>query len=78
MIQLRTILDVADNTGAKRASMIGVLGKKNCSWAEIGDIINVNIKESAPEAATVAMLGKPNSRNLRLLVRFRTIRNCNN
>jgi large subunit ribosomal protein L14 len=51
MIQLRTILDVADNTGARRASMIGVLGKKNCSWAEIGDVINVNIKESVPDAA---------------------------
>ena len=51
MIQLRSILDVADNTGAKRASLIGVLGKKGKSFAEIGDIINVNIKESAPEAA---------------------------
>jgi large subunit ribosomal protein L14 len=51
MIQLRSILDVADNTGAKKASMIGVLGKKNCANAEIGDIINVNIKESSPNAA---------------------------
>ena len=50
MIQLRTILDVADNTGARRASFIGVLGKKNSAFAEIGDIINVNIKESSPEA----------------------------
>jgi large subunit ribosomal protein L14 len=50
MIQLRTILDVADNTGAKRASFITVLGKKDCKFAEIGDIVNVNIKESAPEA----------------------------
>lgn len=50
MIQLRTILDVADNTGAKRASMIGVLGKKNCPNAQIGDVINVNIKESSPGA----------------------------
>jgi len=50
MIQLRTILDVADNTGAKRASLIQVFGKKNCDFAEIGDIINVNVKESAPEA----------------------------
>ncbi len=50
MIQLRTILDVADNTGAKKASMIAVLGKKNCFTAEIGDIVNVNVKESAPEA----------------------------
>jgi large subunit ribosomal protein L14 len=51
MIQLRTILDVADNTGAKKASVIGVLGKKGKSFAELGDIINVNIKESSPEAA---------------------------
>ena len=50
MIQLRSILDVADNTGAKRASFITVLGKKNCFFAEIGDIINVNIKESSPDA----------------------------
>lgn len=50
MIQLRSILDVADNTGAKKASMIGVLGKKNCAIAEIGDVINVNIKESSPDA----------------------------
>ncbi len=50
MIQIRSILDVADNTVAKRASMIGVLGKKNCFIAQIGDIINVNIKESAPGA----------------------------
>ncbi|MCU0652022.1 MAG: 50S ribosomal protein L14 [Candidatus Omnitrophica bacterium] len=51
MIQLRSILDVADNTGAKKASFIGVLGKKNCEHAEIGDTINVNIKESSPDAA---------------------------
>lgn len=51
MLQLRSILDVADNTGARRASFIGVLGKKDCRTARIGDIINVNIKESAPGAA---------------------------
>lgn len=50
MILLRSILDVADNTGAKKASFIGVLEKKNCDFAVIGDIINVNIKESAPGA----------------------------
>jgi len=50
MIQLRSILDVADNTGAKRVSMIGVLGKKNCMIAVVGDIINVNVKESSPGA----------------------------
>ncbi|MDP2943789.1 MAG: 50S ribosomal protein L14 [Candidatus Omnitrophota bacterium] len=46
MIQLRSILDVADNTGAKRASFIGVLGRKGKPFGELGDIINVNVKES--------------------------------
>ena len=51
MIQLRTILDVADNTGAKKASLIGVLGRKGKLNAELGDIVKVNIKESSPDAA---------------------------
>lgn len=50
MIQMRSILDVADNTGARRASCIGVLGRANTRFAHIGDIITVNIKESTPEA----------------------------
>lgn len=50
MIQLRTILDVADNTGAKSASFIAVLGKKECKFADMGDIINVSVKEASSEA----------------------------
>lgn len=50
MIQLRSILDVADNTGARRVAMISVLGVKGKSMANVGDIINVNIKESSPGA----------------------------
>lgn len=50
MILLRSILDVADNTGAKKAAFIGVLGRKNKKTADIGDIINVNVKESSPDA----------------------------
>lgn len=51
MIFLKTILDIADNTGAKKASFIGVLGKKNCRMAAISDVVTVNIKESIPNAA---------------------------
>ncbi len=51
MILLKTILDVADNTGARKASMIGVLNSKGKRTAQLGDIIKVNIKESSPEAA---------------------------
>lgn len=49
MIARRTILDVADNTGAKRASCIGVIGRHGRRVAEIGDIITANIKEASPD-----------------------------
>ena len=51
MIYMKTILDVADNSGARKASMIGVLNAKGRRCAHIGDIIRVNIKESTPDAA---------------------------
>ena len=51
MIQMRSIVDVADNTGAKRASMIGVIGRHGKRTASIGDIVTVNIKEATPESA---------------------------
>lgn len=50
MISLRTILDIADNTGAKRASFIGVLGRKGMPFGGIGDIIKVNVKETSSDA----------------------------
>jgi large subunit ribosomal protein L14 len=51
MIQMKTILQVADNTGARKASVIGVLNAKGKLTAQIGDIVRVNIKESTPTAA---------------------------
>jgi large subunit ribosomal protein L14 len=48
MLQIRSILDVADNTGAKRAAAIGVLGR-NQRYARIGDVIKAHIKEAAPD-----------------------------
>lgn len=50
MIRMRTILEIADNTGAKRASCIGVLARGNKPYAEVGDIISANIKEATPDA----------------------------
>ncbi|MEK7868384.1 MAG: 50S ribosomal protein L14 [Candidatus Omnitrophota bacterium] len=54
MIRMRTILDVADNTGAKRASCIGVIGRQGRSLAEVGDIITANIKEASPDGIVKA------------------------
>ena len=48
MLQIRSILDVADNTGAKRAAAIGVLGR-NQRYAHVGDVIKAHIKEAAPD-----------------------------
>ena len=48
MLQLRSICDVADNTGAKRAAIIGVLGEAK-RFGEIGDIVKAHIKEAAPD-----------------------------
>ena len=46
MIQIRSRLDVADNTGARMATMIGVIGKAT-STAKIGDVITANVKEAS-------------------------------
>lgn len=51
MIFLKSILDVADNTGARKASLIGVLNAKGKGWAQVGDIVKVNVKEAAPDSA---------------------------
>ena len=51
MIQLKSILQVADNTGARKASVIGILNAKGKLVGKLGDIVRVNIKESTPDAA---------------------------
>lgn len=48
MIQIRSILDIADNSGAKKAAMIGVIGRHGKRTAEIGDIITASVKEAIP------------------------------
>ena len=48
MLQIRSILDVADNSGAKRAAAIGVIGR-NQRYAQVGDVIKAHIKEAAPD-----------------------------
>ncbi len=50
MIQLRTVLEVADNSGAKRVQCIKVLGGSRRRYARIGDVIVVAIKEVDPNS----------------------------
>jgi large subunit ribosomal protein L14 len=47
MVQIRSRLDVADNTGARMATMIGVIGKGATQFAGIGDVITANVKEAS-------------------------------
>lgn len=48
MIQTETMLDIADNSGARRVQCIKVLGGSHRRYAGIGDIIKVTIKEAIP------------------------------
>ncbi|MDE0006913.1 MAG: 50S ribosomal protein L14 [Gammaproteobacteria bacterium] len=48
MIQTETMLDIADNSGARRVQCIKVLGGSHRRYAGIGDVIKVSVKEAAP------------------------------
>jgi len=49
MIQTRTLLNVADNTGAKTAMCVKVLGGSKARYARVGDVIVVAIKLASPK-----------------------------
>ena len=48
MIQMQTVLDAADNSGARRVQCIKVLGGSKRKYASIGDTIVVSVKEAIP------------------------------
>ena len=50
MIQMRSILEVADNSGAKRLGCIKVLGGTRRKYATLGDIIVVSVKDALPNS----------------------------
>ena len=50
MIQMQTLLDVADNSGAKKLFCIKVLGGSKRKYASIGDIIVASVKEAIPNS----------------------------
>lgn len=49
MIQTQSILEVADNSGAKRVQCIRVLGGSRRRYARLGDIVVVSVKEAIPD-----------------------------
>jgi len=50
MIQMESVLDVADNSGAKKVLCIKVLGGSKRKYASVGDVIVVSIKEAIPNS----------------------------
>ena len=48
MIQMQTVLDAADNSGARRVQCIKVLGGSKRRYAAIGDVIKVTVKDAIP------------------------------
>lgn len=48
MLQLRSIVNVADNTGAKKVGVFKVLGGTRKRYAQLGDIVVVSVKEAEP------------------------------
>ncbi len=50
MIQMQTVLDVADNSGAKKLMCVKVLGGSKRRYATVGDVIVVSIREAMPNS----------------------------
>jgi large subunit ribosomal protein L14 len=50
MIQVQTVLDVADNSGAKVVMCIKVLGGSRRRYAQLGDVIVVSVQEALPDS----------------------------
>ncbi len=49
MIQMQTVLVVADNSGAKKVRCINTLGGSHSKYASLGDIITASVKEATPD-----------------------------
>ena len=79
MIQLRSMLQIADNSGAKLAQCIKVLGGTRRRYGSLGDIVIVTIKQAAPrgtvkshsiERAVIVRTKKENKRKDGTYIRF--------
>jgi len=49
MIQMQSVLEVADNSGAKRLNCIGLLGGSKGKYASIGDVVTCSVREATPD-----------------------------
>src|SRR3954470_15551646 len=80
MIQMRSILDVADNSGARKIAVINPIGGSTGRYARLGDIVTASVKEATPESnvkkgqvvkAVIVRAGKEPARRRGRLIPFR-------
>ncbi len=50
MVQMRTLLDVADNSGARKIAVINPIGGSTGRYARLGDVVTASVKEAAPDS----------------------------
>lgn len=50
MVQMRTMLDVADNSGARKIAVINPIGGSTGRYARLGDVVTASVKEAAPDS----------------------------
>ena len=65
MIQMQSMLDVADNSGARSVMCIKVLGGSHRRYAAIGDIIKVSVKEAIPRGKVKKGVRRPDGSVIR-------------
>jgi large subunit ribosomal protein L14 len=51
MIQMQTVVDVADNSGARKLRVIHALGGSTGRYARLGDVVTASVKEAVPDSA---------------------------
>lgn len=56
MIQMQTVLEVADNSGARKVMCIKVLGGSHRRYARVGDVIKVSVKDAIPRSKVKRVL----------------------
>ena len=63
MIQMQSILNIADNSGARSVMCIKVLGGSKRRYARIGDIVKVAVKEAIPQGKVCLLYTSPSPRD---------------
>jgi len=70
MIQMGTVLEVADNSGARKIACIKKKGGSNSRYAYLGDVITASVKEAAPDSPFVVRTRRQQRRKDGSYIRF--------